>query len=170
MKLLYENKTKYSNDLYLKYCEFHNKTYNFTSNLYSIIIVFLILFCFVSQINAHNYTLLFVFGCSFTAFVLWRFLHPIYNTNKELKNPVIANNEYFVFRFYDKIFTIESNSEIIEMKYSQIYRVFITSEFTYIYSDRTHAFILQNDCFIKDNFDNFKNFFKKKCLFKFYKK
>lgn len=167
MKILFKNTTKYSKKLYEKYCNFHNKTYFISSTLFTAIVCFAILFCFASQLLNHNYTLLFVFGCFFTGFILWRILHPFQNAKRELGKSEIKNEDSYTFCFYDKFFTIENSKEIIEMKYYQIYKVFYTKDLTYIYTDKTHAFFFENNCFSIGTCLDFKNFMHKKCKLKF---
>ncbi len=49
------------------------------------------------------------------------------------------------------------------MKYYQLYKVFETADFFYLYIDKTHALLLDKTKFKKNNPSEFLDFIKRKC-------
>ncbi len=167
MKILFKNKTKYTEDLYYKYCKFHGDATFYSSNLYTIGIVILIIYCLCIQIKAGNYNIVFLFCCIFTAFILWRIFYPVYLGRRELNSDTITKEKEYTFTFYDKYFTIENNKSITDFYYNDLFKVRITKDYSYLYSQRRYAFILDNSCFTYGSFSSFKIFMRKKCKFKY---
>ncbi|MCI8470170.1 MAG: YcxB family protein [Clostridia bacterium] len=163
MKVLFKNKTTYTKATYDKFLAFHSKKYHFSYTAYTALVVAFILFGLVLQVKAHNFTLAIVLCCSLTAFVLWRFFRPISDVSKEYKSEKIQKEKQFTFKFYHKFFTIEDEKEYSKMKYYQLYKVFETADFFYLYIDKTHALLLDKTKFKKNNPSEFLDFIKRKC-------
>ena len=89
LKILFKNTTKYSEENYAKFLQFHDKKYSFSYKLYTIVIIMLILFCIIAQVKYHNYSIAIIFCIALTLFFLWRFFHPITLVQKELKSDSI---------------------------------------------------------------------------------
>lgn len=169
MKILFKNKTKYSKEAYNKYLNFHSKKYCFRYNLYTAIIIFLLLFCIICQIKYHYYSLAIVLCFSLTLFFLWRMFHPEYEVSKEYNSDTIVNEKEFKFIFYDKYFKIIGKKQLSNCRYFSLYKVFDTDEFFYLYLDKTHSLLLEKQGFIQGTPDDFSNFIKKKTLWKYSK-
>ena len=169
VKVLFKNKTKYSKETYKEFLGFHSKKYHFSYVLFTVTIIFLILFCIVLQI-AYNYYLLAILSCIiFTCFCLYRYFHPISVVNKELNGKTIKEEKSFTFKFYEKHFKIQDNLQIDTVKYYQLRKAFETKNFFYLYIDRTHAFIINKENFSIGTPTDFSKFLKKKCIFRFKK-
>ena len=155
LKLLFENTTKYTKTTYDTFLAFHSKKYHFSYTLCTALVVAFILFALVLQIKYHNYTLAFIFCCGMTAFVLWRFFRPISDISKEYKSEKIKKEKEFTFKFYDNFFMVEDDKQ-----------------FSKLYLDKNHSFLLNTTCFKKKNPSDFSTFIKKKCwwCFKTHKK
>ena len=85
----------------MEYLKFHNKKFGLKYTLYTALIIGLLLFCLVLQVNAHNFTLAIIFCCIITGFLLWRYLHPISEVSKDFKSDKIQKEEKFTFIFYE---------------------------------------------------------------------
>lgn len=169
LKCLFKNTTQYTKNIYKTYLAFHRKKYGFTYKTYTAIIIALILFCLVLQIKYHYFTLAIIFCCIFTAFILWRLLHPVSVVAKEYKSEKIQDEKKFTFKFYQKYFTVEDDKEISKMKYYNLHKVFETKKFFYLYIDKTYALLIDKSKFQKNNASDFSNFIHKKCWWCFKK-
>ncbi len=163
MKLLFKNKTRYTKEVYDKFLEFHSDKYHFTYTAYTIFVTAFILLSLVLQIKYHNYTLAIVLCCGFTCFILWRIFRPISDVAKEYQSDKIKNEKEFTFKFYEKLFTISDYKAYSKIKYYELYKIFETDKFLYLYIDKTHAFLVDKSGFKKSNSEDFSNFIKKKC-------
>lgn len=170
LKLLFENTTKYNKTVYDKFLAFHKKKYGFTYTTYTIIVVAFILFTLILQIKYHNFSIAVLLCCGLTFFILWRYLHPISEISKEYQSDKIQKEKEYTFKFYDKFFTCEDNKEFSEIKYRKLYKVFETSDFFYLYIDKTHSFLLDKSKFKNNNSAEFSKFIKKKCWWHFSKR
>lgn len=167
MKLLFTNTTKYTKAMYDKYLTFHSTIYHFSYLAYTTIVVAFILLCLILQIKSHNFTIAILICCGLSSFILWRFFRPVSEISKEYKSDKIQKEKEFTFRFYEKFFTSEDDKEFSKIKYYQLYKVFETMDFFYLYIDKTHAFLIDKSKFKKDNPSEFSSFIKKKCWWKF---
>lgn len=163
LKLLFKNTTKYTKAIYDKFLAFHSKKYHFTYTTYTLLVVAFILFSLVLQVKYHNFTIAILLCCGLSTFILWRFFRPISDVAKEYKSEKIQNEQSFTFKFYDKFFTIEDLKVYSKIKYYQLYRIFETDDFYYLYIDKAHAFLMNKSCFKKGSSEDFSHFIKKKC-------
>lgn len=169
MKLLFKNTTKYTKSIYDEFLAFHRKKYGFTYTAYTVIVVAFILFGLILQIKYHNFSIAILLCFSLTFFILWRYLRPISDVSKEYQSDKIQNEKEYTFKFYNNFFTSEDNKEISKIKYYQLYRVFETSDFFYLYIDKTLSFLMDKSKFKNSNSAEFSRFIKKKCWWKFKK-
>lgn len=167
LKILFKNTTKYTKDTYSEFVKFHNKKYNFTYNLYTIICSALFLFCIVFQVNKHLYNLAILFCLAITCFILWRFFKPISDVSKELNGDTLKNEKEFSFKFYNDYFIISDNKTYSKMKYFELYKVYETTNFFYLYTDRTHSFLINKRNFSIGTPVDFSEFIHKKLRFRF---
>ena len=169
LKMLFKNSTKYNESIYMEYLNFHKNKFGFKYTLYTVFIIGLLLFCLIVQVNAHNFTLAIIFCSIITVFFLWRFLHPVSAVSKDFKSDKIQKEEKFTFTFYENKFKIRAKLQTSIMKYSDLYKIFETPTFFYLYIDKTHAILLKKDCFSIGSADEFSKFIHKKCWYKFKK-
>ena len=148
MKILFKNKTKYTKQAYKEFVEIHNKTHNFTYTLYTVIVIALLLICLVLQVNNHTYSLAITFCLIITCFILWRFFHPVSVISKQFNSSTIQTEKEFTFNFYNKYFKIIDNNQFEIFKYYKIYKVYETDNFFYLYTDRTHSFLINKNNFL----------------------
>lgn len=94
-------------------------------------------------------------------------MHPISEVSKDFKSDKIQKEKEFTFTFYEKEFKIRDKINYETIKYRNLYKVFETKDFFYLYSDKTHAYLLDKSGFTKGTVDEFSNFMKKKFLWRF---
>lgn len=148
LKILFKNKTKYTKQAYKEFVEIHNKTHNFTYTLYTVIVIALLLICLVLQVNNHTYSLAITFCLIITCFLLWRFFHPVSVISKQFNSSTIQTEKEFTFNFYNKYFKIIDNNQFEIFKYYKIYKVYETDNFFYLYTNRTHSFLINKNNFL----------------------
>lgn len=148
MKILFKNKTRYTKQAYKEFVEIHNKTHNFTYTLYTVIVIALLLICLVLQVNNHTYSLAITFCLIITCFILWRFFHPVSVISKQFNSSTIQTEKEFTFNFYNKYFKIIDNNQFEIFKYYKIYKVYETDNFFYLYTNRTHSFLINRNNFL----------------------
>lgn len=163
MKVLFKNTTQYTKTTYDKFLAFHSKKYHFSYTAYTALVVAFILLSLILQVKVHNFTLAIVLCCGLTTFVLWRFFRPISDVSKEYKSEKIQKEKQFTFIFFHNFFTIEDEKEFSKIKYYQLYKVFETESFFYLYIDKTHSFLVDKSKFKENNPSAFSDFIKRKC-------
>ena len=99
MKLLFKNKTKYTKQIYKKFLEFHQEKYGATYMGYTILLIILLIFCVIVQIQSNNYLLSILTTCILIGFIFWRLYNPIKTVQKEIKSEKIENEQEFIFKF-----------------------------------------------------------------------
>lgn len=169
MKVLFKNKTKYTRQMYKEFLEFHQEKYGATYIGYTVLCIILFVFCIIVQIQSQNFLLSILTILILIGFVCWRFYNPIKTVKKEIQSEVIENEQEFLFKFYEKKFIIYGRKMKSEMNYWKLYKIFETDDYFYLYIDKTHAFLLSKNGFEYGTPEEFADFMRKKCLFKFKK-
>ncbi len=169
LKILFKNQTKYSVAIYEKFLAFHRKKYHFPYVAYTIMVVSFILISLILQIKSHQFNLAVLLCCALTFFILWRYLHPISQVSKEYKSNKIQKEKEFTFKFYYKFFTVTNQKEIFKIKYYELYKIFETRDFFYLYIDKTHAFLIDKSKFTLGSCSDFSTFIRKKYWWKYKK-
>lgn len=169
LKILFKNKTKYNEEIYTEFLQFHQKIYGFRYSLFTVLIIGLLLFLVIMQVKFHKMDLAIIVCFAIVGFFLWRLIHPTSIVSKEFNSDKIKNEQEFTFTFYDKRLKLreENNLKYYVIAYRKLYRVFETNSFFYLYIDKTHAFLIKKDCFSIGNSKDFSEFIHKKCRFKY---
>ena len=161
LEILFKNKTTYSKEAYDDFLFFHRKKFGNKYKIYNIFVIALILFCIVYLVGYRHYNSAIIFCLFLVGFIYWRFFKPIIDVSKEYKSDKICKSASFIFSFYEKFFTVESNNHISKIKYHNLYKIFETDSFFYLYVDKTHSFLLNKSTFTKGNCENFRIFISK---------
>ena len=167
MKLLFKNKTQYDETTYNEYLKFHKNKFSIKYIFFTSIIAILLFFCFAMQLKYHYYNIAFLFLIIIITFILWRLFYPTYEVKQEFESKKVSQKYEFTFKFYNKYFTICRNMNYSKVKYSKLYKIYETDTFFYLYIDNRHAFLINKDNFIKGSSEDFSQFMRKKCLFKY---
>ena len=167
MKLLFKNRTKYSKKVYNEYLNFHRNKYNLSYKFYTIIVALLLFFCIGMQVKYHYYSLAILLCVIFTFFILWRLFRPVYEVKKEYQSKKIADEQTFIFKFYENFFVITNKLQYSKVRYFKLYKIFETTDFFYLYIDKEHAFLIDKNGFTFGSAEEFSKFIHKKCLFKY---
>lgn len=169
LKILFKNITKYDKEIYTDFLKFHQKVFGLKYSLYTAFIIGILLILIALQLRIHNIDFAIILCFVIVGFFLWRYLHPASEVSKEFNSEKIQNKKEFTFTFYEKKIKIRENDklETYIIKYNELYRIYETKDFFYLYTDSTHSLLINTNSFIIGNSKEFSEFIKKKCKFKF---
>lgn len=167
MEILFKNKTKYTKEIYEKYLQFHQHKFGHKYKFTTIVTILLLCFCIFTNIGYFNYFTSFILFVILAIFCFYRFFYPIKKVEKELKTEKFQDEKEFTFTFYKSYFIISDKKFKDKIKYWELYRVYETEDFFYLYINKDHAFLLDKSTFTKGNTYEFLKFLKKKIWYKF---
>lgn len=169
LKILFKNVTKYDEEIYTDFLKFHQKVFGLKYSFYTAFVIGLLLILVSMQVRTHNMDLAIILCFLITGFFLWRYLHPASEVSKEFNSEKIQDEKEFTFIFYEKKIKIRENDklETYIIKYNELYRVYKTEDFYYLYTDSRHSLLINTNSFIIGNSEDFSEFIKKKCKFKY---
>ena len=168
-KLLFKNTTQYSKKAYNQFNQFHNNNNVLKYELFTVLIIILLIYCIVTTIKARIIPLVLLFILILISFVIYRFFGPIRIYKKEVKKKAITKTQSFNFYFYDKYFKIKDNLNFYKQSYFKLHKVYETDEFFYLYVNKQYSFIIDKSGFTKGTPQEFSDFIKKKVLLKYKK-
>ena len=161
MKPIFFNKTIYSENTYSEFLNFHSKTFIFSYLLNSIPIIGITLI--IIFLHLKNFIILstVILTIILLLYILYIFILHIQEVKKDFES--VKNDDCFYFEFFDNFFTICKNKENTTSKffYSNLFKIFETNNFFYLYIDKSHSFILDKNSF-SDDILNIKTFFNTK--------
>lgn len=169
LKILFKNVTKYNKEIYTDFLKFHQKVFGLKYSFYTAFVIGILLILVATQIRIHNMDLAIILCFVIVGFFLWRYLHPASEVSKEFNSEKIQNEKEFTFTFYEKKIKIRENDmlDTYIIKYNELYKIYETKDFFYLYIDRTHSLLINTNHFIIGNSEDFSEFIKKKCRLKY---
>ncbi len=170
MKKLFENKTTYTQDTYIEFLKFHNRTYNFSYMLYTVSWSALLLLCIFLSFSSQNRLQGVILTIILICFILYRIFRPQFIVNKELNSGKVSDNNTNTFSFFDKHFVIENINGSFTYRYIMLRRVFETANYFYLYVTKENAFLIAKDSFSLGKSEDFAKFIKDKCMIRYRKK
>lgn len=170
MEKLFENKTTYTQETYVEFLKFHNKTYNLSYMLYTVFWIALLLLSIYLSFAGNMRTQGVLLTIVLIGFVFYRIYRPKMIVDKEMKSEKVSDNNTNTFNFYDKNFVVENNNGSFTYKYILLRKVFETKTFFYLYVTKEDAFLVAKDSFTVGTSEGFSDFIKKKCSLKYRKK
>lgn len=165
MKPLFKNITIYNSKNYNQFVKFHGEKFNFSYNMYTLLMLALILYCIVLTIIQKNFLLLLIFLAMFALTVLFRMYLPVKRYQKTKKKLAQSKQTSVTINFYKFHFKIEQKV----YPYLKLYKVFETQDYFYLYINKDQAVLVSKKGFKIGNAGDFTDFIKKKCLFKYSK-
>ena len=169
MKTLFQNVTIYSEKEYNTFLQTHIKKFNFKENFYTISYSLLILLCVIITLLNKEFLLGLFFIIVLISFIFWRLWHPISLVKKERSSKKITNHYKNIYNFYNNYFINSNVKGKCKFYYFKLYKVIENDTNFYLYINHEYAFIISKNGFKIGNCDDFRNFLKKKCLFKYSK-
>ena len=165
MKPLFKNVTIYNSKNYNQFIKFHEKKFSFSYNAYNLAMTILLIYCIVSTIIQKNIALMFVFLFMLAFIVLFRIYLPMKKYQKTQKKYKNNKQTSYTISFYKFYFSVDENT----FSYFRLYKVFETKDYFYLYVDEENAVLVSKNGFKLGTLEDFTNFIKKKCLFKYSK-
>lgn len=170
MKELFKNSTTYTQDIYIEFLKFHNKTYNLTYTLYTIawsaFFILCIYIAFDSELRLQGV----FFTIVLIAFIFYRLYHPKMVVDREIKSDKISTNNTNTFTFFDKNFEVKNNNGSFIYRYIMLRKVFETKDYFYLYVTKENAFLISKKTFSLGSSEDFSKFLSSKCKFRFRRK
>lgn len=165
MKPLFKNITIYNSKNYNQFIKFHGQKFNFSYNLYTLAMGVLLIYCIILNIIQKNIWLILLFLTMFIFTFLFRMYLPVkryQKTKKKFSQNKQTNVTTTFFKFYFKL-------ENKVFPYHKLYKVFETKDYFYLYVDEENAILTSKNGFKIGTAEQFSEFIKKKCLFKYSK-
>lgn len=167
MKILFKNTTKYTKENYNAFIEFHQNKYG-VKTLIKIGLIFLcliyIVFLNIIKGNWKLILILLVFGGLIYIFNNLRIQKQTNNNKKTIKK-----QREFTFYFYEKYIKIKCGRKFDRIKYFELYKIFETKEYFFLYTDEEHSLIISKDGFEIGTSKEFAEFIRRKKPLKYKK-
>lgn len=167
MSPIFKNVTTYTAKEYKEFLEFHGEKHNFKYLTFTFALSLFLILCSVIQFSSRHSALGILFVLLLLTFLGYQILHPLYIVRKEVKNGKISSNSQNTFSFFDKSFKIKNRDGISKVRYRELYKVYETETFFYLYINSTYAFLVSKKGFIIGSEKNFSKFLKKKVWLKY---
>jgi len=169
MKKIFENKTTYTEEIYMEFLAFHRKKYMLSYILYTVFWGLLLLLCIYLSFGSNNRLQGIILTIGFLAFLSYRIYRPKYIFNSQLKSHKVPDNNTNLFNFFDKYLEVQNNNGSFKFRYFMFHKIFETNNFFYLYVDKENAFLVKKDTFSLGTPENFSKFIRSKCRLKFRK-
>ena len=165
MKILFKNITIYNSKNYNQFIKFHGEKFNFSYNAYTLVMLALILYCIILNIIQKNILLFLLFIAMFAFTVVFRMYLPGKRYQKTKKKFAEKKQTSITIDFFKFHFKVEQKV----YPYLKLYKVFETKDYFYLYIDEENAVLVNKNSFKLGTAEEFTDFIKKKCLFKYSK-
>lgn len=165
MKPLFKNITIYNSKNYNQFVKFHGEKFNFSYNAYTLTFLVLALYCFISSIIQKNIFLILLFFAILGLTILFRMYIPAKRYQKTKKKFAQNKSTSVTIDFFKYYFKVQQNI----YPYLKLYKVFETKDYFYLYIDDEHAVLVNKSGFKVGTVEDFTEFIKKKCFFKYSK-
>jgi len=165
MKPLFKNITKYNSKIYNQFIKFHGEKFNFSYNLHTVIMGILLIYCIILSIVQKNWVLMLLFLAMLAFTFLIRMYFPMKRYQKTKKQYAENKESHFSFTFYNFYFSAGKST----FTYSRLHKVFETKDYFYLYINEDNAILVSKTGFNLGTAEEFSEFIKKKCFFKYSK-
>lgn len=165
MKPLFKNITKYNSKNYEQFIKFHGEKFNFSYNMYTAVMSILLIYCIILNIMQKNIPFVLLFLALLILIFLFRMYLPMKRYQKTKKQYSKNKETSISFIFYKFYFTVGKKT----FPYMRLYKVFETKDYFYLYIDDENAVLISKNGFKMGTAEEFSEFIKKKCFFKYKK-
>lgn len=165
MKPLFKNITKYNSKNYEQFIKFHGEKFNFSYNMYTIVMSILLIYCIILNIVQKDILLMLLFITLLILLFLIRIYFPMKRYQKTKKKFSHNKETSISFTFYKFYFSFGKKT----ITYSKLYKVYETKDYFYLYLDDENAVLVSKKGFQMGTAKEFSEFIKKKCFLKYRK-
>lgn len=163
MKVLFKNTTKYDKENRNNFINFHQNKYGKKELMKTLLIIATFLYMIIFNIIYLNWRfILLLIPISIIVYLLYKHI----DKKKKEKNKKQKNRE-FTFYFYKRHLKIKSGRQFERMTYFEIKKIFETDENFFLYTGEKHSLILDKDGFEIGTSEEFAEFIKEKCPFRY---
>ena len=167
MKILFKNNTKYTKENYNAFIKFHQSKYTIKTIAKFLIILICIIYILIFNIIHNNWKVIIIL------LVLGILIYLIqqFKIDKQSKSnkKIIKDEKKFTFYFYKNYIKIKCGRKFDRISYLKLYKVFETNKYFFLYTDEEHSLIISKDGFEIGTPNEFTDFIKRKCIFKYKK-
>lgn len=167
MDVLFKNTTKYTQEKYSEFLKFHDMKFGTQYRILTIVVAIIILYMVAVNIVAKNITLVYILFIGFAGFVFYRYYSQEKIVKDEVKGESLQKQKEYTFTFFENKFEVREGLKRQSAEYNQIYKVFETDEFFYMYTDKNHSLMISKSGFEIGEPKDFSIFMKKKYSYKF---
>ena len=165
MKILFKNNTKYTKEKYNDFIEFHKNKYGKKMIIKFVITVICVLYILIFNIINKNWlVILLLTGIA----IMFYLLNNVKNNKIQKQNKkMLRDRNQFTFFFYEHFIKIKCGRKFDRIRYFELYKIFETKEYFFLYVDETHSLIVSKEGFEIGTAREFSDFIRKKCLLKY---
>ena len=167
MKILFKNKTKYTENSYKKFLEFHSNKFGFKNTFYILFMSMILFTCIILYFVNHFYLQAFLTILLLALFLVLKIIRPTLKVKKDFESDKIQKEKVFKFIFCKNYFKIYDNLKYYKIKYAKLYKIFDTNDFFYLYINDENSLLVDKKGFYYGTADEFSKFLKKNYWFKY---
>lgn len=164
MESLFENKTKYTKEIYDDFINFQANKYGFKEMIWYIIAILALFILSISCIGVLKWRVLIFWVI--IGLIIYVFLRDGKTAKKQYKGVLRRTNDIAEYKFFDRYIETKYNGEQSKTYYIEIKKVFELEDRYYMFISKKYAFVLMKDGFTKGNNEEFRQFLDTKGLFR----
>ena len=162
MKVLFKNITKYDKENRENLINFHTSKYGKKELIKFVLMTIVFIYVFIFNLIYKNwYSILMLLLLTMIMYLVYKIKEK--KENKRNKNII----KEYTFGFYEKYIKIRYRRQYQKIIYLNIKKIFETDKNFFLYTDDTHSLILDKEGFVIGTPEEFSEFIKKKCPFKY---
>lgn len=167
MKVLFKNTTEYTKENYNEFVKFHQEKFGVKTIIKLAVFCLCIIYIFIANLINLNWKLLGILV--FVGICVYIVTKIRLNTEVQDRKKNIKRKKKFTFYFYENFIKVKSGKKSQRIMYFELYKIFQTEEYFFLYTDEDHSLILNKKGFEIGTPQGFELFIKKKCPLKYKK-
>ena len=167
MKVLFKNTTEYNRENYDEFIKFHQEKFGVKTLIKMGVIALCLIYIIIMNLiykNLRGVGIILLIGL----IVYGLNKLQVSGQNQDIKKN-IKSKKKFTFYFYEKYIKVKCGRKFQRIMYFELYKIFQTEEYFFLYTDEDHSLILSKDGFEIGTPKAFDLFIKKKCPLKYKK-
>lgn len=167
MKILFKNTTEYSKENYNEFAKFHTEKFGIKTLIKFGLVSLCLLYIIIINLINKNWRAI---GIILLVCVIIYIINKIrLEKQVEDRKKTTKEKKKFTFFFYDKYIKVKCGRKFERIRYFELYKIFQTNDYFFLYTDEEHSLILNKDGFEIGTSKGFDLFIKKKCPLKYKK-
>ena len=169
MELKFKNITRYNKKIYAEFIQFHTQKNLIKNVIYIFIIIIPLTYIFIYNVKINNMNSVYALLVIIILVILYKVFSQKRIIKREINSSKIKEEKEYEFNFYDEYIIIKNKGREEKMKYKDIYKIWETDKYFYLYVNKTDALILEKLGFAYGTPEEFKKFISTKCILRKYK-